>query len=207
MNKIDIESSRRLREVIEWSGKSTHAFAMYIGLKRSETLYRIIKNKNKLSIRLVGLIIEKCPELNRSWLMYNEGEMLVSEDDIFNIHNMIPFYHNYNNEISHHNIYVPDFKHCDIAVVMNDKSFEPEIAIGSTLILKKSELDIIIWGQLYYIVTFNNIAMTRIANKSEKSDSVIILRTNNNKKYERIEIAKKDIKDIYIVCGVISKLF
>ncbi len=209
---MDNNSWERLAKVIEWAGMSTHAFAMKIGMKRSENLYRIIRNKENVSIKLAMLIIETYPQLNRNWLIYGDGEMIIDETDIDMNSFKIPYYavsiEGTMGDISSlkpaYKIYLPMFKGADFAVNFMDKAMEPAIPYGSIILLKKQSIDFIVYGQVYYVET-EDMAMVRVLRKSDKSSDEVLLEAANNQRYDTISIKKELIKNVYYVCGTINK--
>lgn len=207
-------SWERLEKVIEWAGMSTHAFAMKIGMKRSENLYRIMRNKENVSIKLATLILEAYPQINKNWLVYGEGDMLVQESDISDENAKIPFYassinvsiNDLRNQKPSFYMYIPQFKDADIAITMGDRAMEPFIPMGSTLVLKVQLSDILLYGQTYY-VEMEDMSMVRIIRKSETSNDELLLESANNKKFDDITIKKDAIHNIYLVCGVVNRFF
>lgn len=207
-------SWERLEKVIEWAGMSTHAFAMKIGMKRSENLYRIMRNKENVSIKLATLILEAYPQINKNWLVYGEGDMLVQESDISDENAKIPFYassinvsiNDLRNQKPSFYMYIPQFKDADIAITMGDRAMEPFIPMGSTLVLKVQLSDILLYGQTYY-VEMEDMSMVRIIRKSETSNDELLLESANNKKFDNITIKKDAIHNIYLVCGVVNRFF
>lgn len=205
-------SWERLEKVIEWAGMSTHAFAMKIGMKRSENLYRIMRNKENVSIKLAMLILETYPQINRNWLIYGEGDMVVEKDEVFIAGDRIPFYANtidgVIDEISKVkpscNLHIPMFKDADVAVNIADKAMEPLIPMGATIVMKKQTSDIIIYGQVYYIET-EEFSMVRIIRKSDVSNDEVILEVANVNHYDSINIKRSRITNLYLVCGVITR--
>lgn len=205
-------SWERLEQVIEWAGMSTHAFAMKIGMKRSENLYRIMRNKENVSIKLAMLILETYPQINRNWLIYGEGEMVIEKEEDFFVGDKIPFYASTIDvaidEISKvkpsFNLHIPMFKDADLAVNIADKAMEPLIPMGATIVMKKQASDIIIYGQIYYIET-KDLSMVRIIRKSDVSSDEVILEVANNKHYDNINIKREIITNLYLVCGVVTR--
>lgn len=208
-----MESHERLKAIIDWAGMSTHAFAMKIGMRRSENLYRIIKNKENVSIKLATLILDTYSQINKDWLFYGDDEMFVEDVNYFKECDMIPYYSILpenvagviNKDKHTFDMYIPIFKGTNFAVTMNDRAMEPIIPFGSILVLKEQLSNILLYGNTYYIVT-EEIIMVRIIRKSEISDNEIILKSHNNK-YDDLVIPKKQIKKMYLVCGTINRFF
>lgn len=70
----------RLAKLISWSGKSLDGFASYIGVP-SSVIDRLISNKSTITESTLQKIIEKIPNLNLTWLLSGEGDMLIGESD------------------------------------------------------------------------------------------------------------------------------
>ena len=68
---------QRLEQVIKMVGLSTNAFALAIGLGRSETIYQIKRGQHGISKALAQRIVQKYPDINIAWLLTGEGEMTV----------------------------------------------------------------------------------------------------------------------------------
>lgn len=79
----------RLIKVIERYAKSVNAFAMGLGLNRSENLYHIRRGTYGISRDLANRISEKYPDIDKVWLLAGVGDMLLSEHTPGN---KIPFY-------------------------------------------------------------------------------------------------------------------
>ncbi|MBR5000227.1 MAG: hypothetical protein IKY11_04780, partial [Rikenellaceae bacterium] len=88
------ESWDRLEKVINWSGLSIHSFAMHIGLKRSENLYRIKRGSNGISRSLATSITNIFPEINIDWLLSRSDEMFVQRQHKEITASKVPFYPN-----------------------------------------------------------------------------------------------------------------
>ena len=207
-----MESYERLQAVIDWAGMSTHAFALSVGMSRSENIYRIIRNKENVSTKLTTTIVDAYPQISRNWLSCGEGEMLASDESILNKYNLIPYHSDFcGNDIKtlkgikpNFNLYIPTFKDADIAIMMNDQTMEPIIPFGSIVILSKKPTDIILFGHIYYIVT-EDFTMVRIIRKSEQSNNKVILDVFNNERYDSIIIQKSKIKKMALVCGTVNQ--
>lgn len=196
------QSYERLEKVIEWTGLSTHAFAMKIGMKRSENLYRIMRNKENVSIKLAQLILETYPQISRNWFVYGEGDMFNPKEDEFEGCNKIPVYHKtLNKPITYFNI--PILKDASFAISQSDKSMSPLIPDGSIIMLKEHRVDTIIYGNPYYIKT-EMFSLARILRKCDTSDDKVILEAANNNHYDSITIDKKNIIELHSIRGVLT---
>ncbi len=81
---------QRLSKVIEWSGLNINAFATRLGFKRSENLYQIKKGNHGISKALAGTIVKHFPQINYTWLLTGEGEMMDGENPAGNRRNAVP---------------------------------------------------------------------------------------------------------------------
>lgn len=196
-------SYERLEKVIKWANLSTHAFALKIGMRRSENLYRIIREKTNVSIKLSVKIIETYPEISRDWLIYGMGEML-NKEEFFTSNKLIPFYENQKIE-PEFNLLIPIFS-ADKAVRMTDKAMETLIPMGAIVAVEKQTPDMIIFGKIYYVQT-EEFTVIRMIRKGDLSDDVLILKVMNDKHYDDMTISKDKIINIYLVRGVINHLF
>lgn len=70
--------SERLKCVIEYYKMNTNKFAEYIGLKSAQNLYDVLKGRNGISKDLSEKIKALCVNVNISWLLTGEGDMLKS---------------------------------------------------------------------------------------------------------------------------------
>ncbi len=210
---MDSKSWERLEKVIKWAGMSTHAFAMKIGMKRSENLYRIMRNKENVSIKLAMMIIDTYPQINRNWLVYGEGDMIVDDVDMGVSHNSIPYYSvsieglmgDFDGIKPAYKLHLPMFNNADLAVNYADKAMEPAIPTGSVIVLRKQAKDFIIYGQTYY-VECDELSVVRVVRKNDADDSEVILEAINSEKYDNITIKRDSIRCLYYVCGAINRL-
>lgn len=70
-----------LEEVLSFTGCTANSFANAIGLTRSQALYDIQNGKTKsITQQMADKIVQKFPEIRRSWLITGEGSMLVERD-------------------------------------------------------------------------------------------------------------------------------
>lgn len=195
------QSYERLQEVIDWAGLSIHAFAMKIGMTRSENICRIIRNKENLTTKLCMRILETFPQIERNWLVYGEGNMVVEKSTIPKID--IPYYINISSDKDATSyINLPMFD-ADMAITVNDNAMSPQLRNGDILLLKKQNSDIILYGQIYYVVT-DGLSLVRIVRKSDCEELILV--AADSSQYDSIVIRKDKIVSLYIVSGVVSKL-
>ncbi|WP_165024923.1 MULTISPECIES: S24 family peptidase [unclassified Dysgonomonas] len=211
-----MDSWNRLNEVIISTGLTTNAFASSIGLKRSENLYRIKKGKNSISKDLADAIATKYCNISKSWLLTGEGSMYIEnneKDTHSSSYKKIPFYDSVytdiepiadgkKNEPSYY-IEVPSLMNCDFATLFVGDSMAPEIPSGAIVTLKEINIESILPGEMYLIVTdaYSTIKYIRTA---ENDNSILRLIPKNTESYDDAIIKKAQIKRLYLVKGVIS---
>lgn len=206
-----MKSWERLEAVIHWTGLSTHAFAMEIGLKRSENLYRIRREKNGISKKLAEIIGNRYKEINTVWLLTGEGDMLKSLDGSDDEQKVINCYERLNyNVINDLATAVPTFKiessifsRSDFGVRVDDHAMSPTVPHGSIVILKRGKKNFIVYGQMYYIV-YNGTCLLRCVKKTDEEDKVLLKAVNPE--YDDILIEKKNIEHLYMVMYVMVKM-
>lgn len=195
----------RLEEVIKWTGLSTHAFAMELGLKRSENLYRVRREKNGVSRKLAETIVQRYPEVNMLWLFTGEGQMFACEKITQPPKKQICVYENLNHlNDPIFSIESAMFSDCDLGVRIDSDAMSPSVPNGSFLFLKKIDNDSIIYGQMYYFL-YKNVFMLRYIRKGT-DENKIILSAVNSKRYDDMSINKNDISAIHLVNYLINKL-
>lgn len=209
---MGLMSWERLEKIIDWAGMSTHAFAMKIGMKRSENLYRIIRNKENVSIKLSMRILETYPQINRNWLIYGEGDMLVELQDEFELGDKIPYYPTLvetttseGEEVKpEFNVYLPMFNDINVAIPVVDRAMDPLIPMGATILMRKPTTDIIMYGNVYY-VEVDGYPMVRIIRSCPGADNKVTLEAVNSERYDNIIVEKSKLSNIYIVCGTVNR--
>lgn len=213
------DSWNRLEKVIELSGLSINKFAATIGLNRSENLYRIKKGKNSISKELVDRITIKYCNINKAWLLTGEGAMYTNP-----VHNKegtpvstkkIPFYDSAIFESYELNdsllplpeplyyIDVPTLANCDFASLFVGDSMKPKIPSGSIVALKEIDMELILPGEMYLIVTEKYTTIKYVRTVSE-SNSLLKLVPENKEFYDEMFLEKSLIRRIFMVKGVIS---
>lgn len=154
------------------------------------------------------------PELNTSWLLYNEGEMLRDNTII--------------NKVAENNELVPlvpisamagelvgfnidgitqadceritsPIKGVDFAVPVYGESMYPEYPNGSRVLVKKiNHNSFIEWGKVYVVDTANGIVLKQIR-KSDNPDAITCYSLNDNSIYAPFDIHMKDVLGMYRV--------
>lgn len=64
-------------KLLDYSNLNIKQFSERLGMKRGQAIYDIMSGKTRrISEKLANQIISEFPEINRSWLLTGEGEML-----------------------------------------------------------------------------------------------------------------------------------
>ena len=210
---------QRIEAIIQWAGMTTHAFALHIGLNRSENLYRIKRGYNGISKELADQIVKKYPEIDKLWLLTGERSMFNTpknkelEKYVYPVPKGIPFYKGSIPEIINNQkglkpsfyIDLPIIKECDLAVSVNSDAMEPLIPYGSIITLKKINPNLLFFGEIYLINT-PDFCMIRKIRKDYESEEQIILISENRQQYDDILLKKKDIIILFLVKSVLYNL-
>ena len=207
-----MDSWSRLEKVIDWSGLSINSFAKSIGLKRAENLYQIKKGNNSISKDLSGLITIKYCNISKSWLLTGEGNMFTGESEKTNNESLlkkIPFY-NYdismlkigNGKIPHTEQYieVPLLNNCDFATLCVGESMTPDIPSGSIVTLKEISIDLLLPGEMYYVVT-NEFCTVKFLRTVENDQSKLRLVPGNKDDYDESLLNKSSICHLFFGKG------
>lgn len=66
-----------ISKLLDYSKLNVKQFSEKLGMKRGQAIYDIMSGKTRrISEKLANQIISEFPEINRSWLLTGEGEML-----------------------------------------------------------------------------------------------------------------------------------
>lgn len=202
---------QRLEQVIKWTGLSTNKFAHTVGLKRSENLYQIKRGSFGVSKELSSLITKKYPQINRSWLLTGDGQMMagVSAAGI-DPDNVIPFYNIDATQLGTidpekhkpmYNISVPVA--ADFAAQCVGNSMAPDIPNGATVVLKRTDLENFLPGSAYLVVT-KDFATIKIARSVAGDSSKLLLQPRNTADFDEIVVERSKVRKLYAVRVVIT---
>lgn len=193
-NNPNTEKWHRLEQVIKWTGLSINAFALHIGLKRSENLYQIKKGNNGISHDLAALITAKYPVISKGWLLTGEGEMMIDPQQTGTATG-IPCYGMDAIEA------VEMLERSDVE--QQSPAIQPEIPAGSYVLLRRQQPDELLPGSTCLVLsdTFKGI---RIVRQSSQADELLLLPRNSDA-YDPIHIKRDAIHKLFVVEGIIIK--
>ncbi len=201
---------QRLEQVIKWSGYSTNKFAGIIGLKRSENLYQIKRGSFGVSKELSSLITTKYPQINRSWLLTGDGEMMVGVSAAGIDPAMVtPFYNIEANQLGNlteenkvplYNISLPVM--ADFALQCTGNSMAPDIPNGATVALKRIDIETLLPGMPYLVVT-KDYSTIRTVRTYPADNNCLVLQPKNTQDFDEVIINKSSITSIFAIKAVI----
>lgn len=204
----NMESWQRLEAVIKWADMSTNFFARHIGLSRPDIFYNIKSGKGVLSNNLARRIVDKFPEISIGWLLSGEGEMLGSPANDFRI----PFYEGnvtgnmlmgQQDLAPSQYLYLPVLEDCDCAFRSYDDAIAADIMPGSIVFLKKNEINAIIPGGMYVIVSSNFVLLRRVRIVTNDDNSRELLLEGSNGIYDSLRVAIEQVKAVFRVVGTL----
>lgn len=200
-----LDNWQRIEKIVLWTGLSVNAFARGVGLKRAENLYQIKKGNYGISKELAELICARYPTISKSWLLTGEGEMFLEDGDSVAV--SIPFYRvdvvklmlgdKSFPPVAHFSI--PHFAGCELAAINANDAMEPEIPYGAIVVLRKCDLDTLLPGAAYLVLspTFNGIRSVR----REPGSPLLRLVPGNYDKYDEIVMSSDSPTGLYKIAG------
>ena len=180
-------------------------FADRIGIHRT-SLIRIEASDDPVSksiIHKLNLAFKgDSPDKSRFLINYYDIEATATPMEIFNDQTVIPSA----------KLDLPGFAGCDFAINVAGSSMYPSIENGSMILCKKvNDKSIILYGEVYFVVT-NDYRMVKRLRKSTKKGHVVAASDNHNghdhpdgKTYADIEIPVDKIVHLYLVKGSIKR--
>lgn len=203
-------ASEKIGELLKYLNINAKSFAERLGYERPQIIYDIQKGKTKrISAELTDKIVSVYPEVNRSWLLADEGNMLrVIENDNENLDSvvkkygkdnarMIPFYDaettgGYEGRVSSSNsevslrgyINAGDwFDGRETAAIRHCGDSMVEYPNGCVLAVREvREFRLLVPGRNYVIETDEYRVTKRVQKGSEKN--CIALYSSNQEKYD-----------------------
>lgn len=182
------------------------------------------KSKNPNSDFVLKLI--EAFNLNSNWLLTGEGEMFitdVAESAPLQITPQegqeaagIPFYDidvmahiaeslDLKEETPAGVLSIPGFKDCIACFPVYGSSMEPKISNGDVIAVSQAvTCDQILWGEIYLVIT-NAWRVVKTVHPG-KTKEYIILRSINPAYAGDTNLKKKDLRALYLVRGVVSRL-
>lgn len=182
------------------------------------------KSKNPNSDFVLKLI--EAFNLNSNWLLTGEGEMFIT--DVAEASPLqiipaeceetacIPFYDidvmahiaeslDLKEETPAGVLSIPGFKDCIACFPVYGSSMEPKISNGDVIAVSQAvTCDQILWGEIYLVIT-NAWRVVKTVHPG-KTEEYIILRSINPAYAGDTNVKKEDLRALYLVRGVVSRL-
>lgn len=198
------ENWTRLYAVIQWAGMTTNYFAHHIGLPCGENLYQIKRGNNGISRDVAERIVTKFPDINKAWLLTGLGHMFNDDastassfsffktgvEDVKSLSQLVK---------DDYKMFVPQLESCDLALLYNSRAMDKSLPYGSTIFLKKVQVDNLISGNIYVVVT-KNFTLVRRA-YSSAANSTLTLESDNRESFEDIHVEADNVNEIYHIMG------
>lgn len=212
------EVKQRLIEYLAYLGIGQKAFAESVGLSAG------FVNAIRVSIQPKTLekIVEKYPDLNRSWLLTGEGEMLKPSPvarpeetppagdgrhaDGASIP-LLPISAR-GGTLNDFVVSVKDYecekvvspvRDAELAVYVSGDSMSPEYPNGSQVYVKRiNEKAFIEWGRVYMLDTCNGVVIKKII-PSDRENCITCLSINTAPEYAPFDVSLSDVYGIYRV--------
>ena len=208
-----MDNWQRLEKVVKWTGMSVNAFALHIGLRRSENLYQIKKGNHGISKALAETITNTYPQISMAWLLTGQGSMLKSEEEEAQerLGKGIPFF---NVDISSitgdfkksakplYYVSVPVFNDADFVALSTSGAMIPDIPSGAMVVLKEHDPAKVLPGESYLIVT-DNFCGIRNIRRHASDEGQLRLVPRNMDDYDEMAIKQSEIKSLYLMRGII----
>lgn len=215
---MEVSVKQRLIQFIKYKGIGQGKFEKTVGLSNGY----INQLRHSPSPQKIQMIIGAYPDLNQSWLLTGEGEMLnsvkIDSEPQINFTKGVPYYNvdfigGFDLVINDQTIkpeYLIDFRKYNEATCwcnVTGHSMEPEITHGDIIALKKIEdKSFLPLGEVYAIVTTNGMRTIKRLGPSNDPKCYTLVPTNKSPEYGIQELPKDMIEHIFQVLGCMKRL-
>ncbi len=199
----------RLSQVIRWSNMTTNHFARHIGLLNGENLYQIKRGNNGISQRLAATIVESFPQINISWLLVGEGEMLIEEinntssvnyydvdieANISSIESLSPL----------SQLKLPSGVEAELAMPYRGAAMGSVTPTNTILFLREVDMESIVLGEEHLVVSpkFSLLRFVRASTEGESHEELRLVAVERER-YDDMAIPRSSVERIY---RVVAKL-
>jgi hypothetical protein len=215
-----MKGSYVLNKLLEYSKLNGKSFSEKIGLIRPQAIYDIQSGKTQnISVSMANKIISAFPEINKSWLLTGDGDMLIKPEDKIAEKSGIPFYdinvtasiaESFNDipEMSQYLISYPPLNDCCAAFPVYGESMEPDFFAGEVVLVKEiTNVDSMLWGEPYLVITNANCDNLRTIKNVYLSEDrcKFILRATNPRFSGDTIIDRNDVLKIFLIKGKINR--
>jgi transcriptional regulator with XRE-family HTH domain len=206
----------RTIEFIKYKKISVKEFEIRCGLSNG-----YVANMRKgYSAEKLKDVLSAYPELNRDWLLYNEGDMIKEQIEpppevvevteygtkVYDIDATCgdrsrPIVFADEHVIGH--VQLPNVARDAMIIRANGDSMEPHIHDGDWIAVREvANLNVLYYGQVYLVIT-NEYRLLKYLRRDEDEQHYVILRSDN-KNYDDIRLPKADIRHLFIVENILS---
>lgn len=215
---MEVSVKQRLIQFIKYKGIGQGKFEKTVGLSNGY----INQLRHSPSPQKIQMIIGVYPDLNQSWLLTGEGEMLnsvkIDSEPQINFTKGVPYYNvdfigGFDIVLNDQTIspeYLIDFRKYNEATCwcnVTGHSMEPEITHGDIIALKKIEdKSFLPLGEVYAIVTTNGMRTIKRLGPSSDPKCYTLVPTNKSPEYGIQELPKDMIEHIFQVLGCMKRL-
>lgn len=214
---METSVKQRLIQFIKYKGIGQGKFEKAVGLSNG------FVNNIRVSITPEKLQkIALCyPELNKSWLLTGEGEMLNNEIQKTEEKDLLSDYETYLLPMTTHagglngvsadgtflqscEKVISPIKGVDFAITVYGESMAPEYPSGSRLLIKRIDPTIFIdWGKVFVLDTSNGVIVKEV-HTCEKEGYVTCHSINPDPKYADFDVPFKEVYGMYRVLMCLS---
>lgn len=211
---MEVSVKQRLIQFIKYKGIGQGKFEKTVGLSNGY----INQLRHSPSPQKIQMIIGVYPDLNQSWLLTGEGEMLNTEkqEGLKKDVDSTPVYDidatcgtqyrdiifTEDTIIGH--VSLPGISKDSCIVRANGDSMEPQIHDGNMVVIReiKSWQDIF-YGQMYLIL-LDEYRMIKYIRRYEPDEENYIILRSENPKYDDIKLRKDKIRKLFIVENILA---
>ncbi len=203
---------QRLMQFISETGLSVRAFEREAGLSVSY----LQKLRHRPKDDKLSSILKAYPQLNRTWLLTGEGEMLNDKKPAEQSAGLPLIPENcmagalsgvggqwMEYECEHY--VIPGFAEADFLITVMGDSMQPTLASGDVLAVKRVEASKLWfqWGKIYVLATRQGCIVKRIM-PSDKEGCVSIV-SDNKSQYPAYDLEGDEINSIGLVIGLVRQ--
>ena len=218
-----MKAIERLYQYMEYKGLKPTALEKEIGLSNG---YLGVQRKRNADMGegVFLKIIDNCRDINSSWLLTGEGNMLRTESEkeeklpsvnqtyegapYFNV-DFIGGFDLVLNDQTINPEYLIDFKKYNDATCwcnVTGHSMEPEINHGDMIALKKIEdRSFLPLGEVYAIVTTNDMRTIKRLGAGKTDDTYTLVPSNKSPEYSTQQLPARMIRTIFQVLGAVKR--
>lgn len=194
------------------------------------TISRFITGENELNGKFTSALLERFPEINKSYLLKGIKPIFLDEVEtpgtstdlvaetpaiyetphktlkIFDLDvqaGAMPLFDDVSTEPSG-SISFLGSEHCDFAVKVHGESMTGKIANGGIIAVKEiKDLDIIPFGHIFLIFT-SDLRMVKYIKRSEKGEQWLKVCSHNSAQFEDFDIKRDKVIKLFIVKKIIN---